>query len=83
MTFGALSVINLLAEPLYFVPMCTSLLVNAFVGMNRLQAFFLAPETERSHEISWTEYLVDKKVKLCMSYGLFACMEPQRVPILL
>ena len=61
-TFAALALMNLLNEPMYFVPMVTSLLVNAFVGMNRLQAFFLSPETERSHEIKWTDYLVDTKV---------------------
>lgn len=53
---------NLLIEPLYFVPMVNSLLVNAFVGARRLQKFLLAPETERSAEIDWDEYFSTEKV---------------------
>ena len=49
-TFAALSLINLLLEPLYFTPLVTSLLVNAFVGFRRLQSFFLAPEIEDKDE---------------------------------
>ncbi|XP_072031474.1 ATP-binding cassette sub-family C member 9-like [Amphiura filiformis] len=55
-TFAALSLMDLLLEPMYFVPMVTSLLVNAFVSVRRFEAFFTAPETERSHEIQRTEY---------------------------
>ena len=63
-TFAALALINLLIEPMYFVPMINSLLVNAFVGVRRLQAFFLAPEIERSHEIKWNAYFSTEKVIL-------------------
>ena len=49
-TFTALSLINQLLEPLYFTPLVTSLLVNAFVGFTRLQSFFLAPEIEDKDE---------------------------------
>ena len=48
-TFAALSLMNLLMEPMYFVPMVASLLVNAFVGVSRLENFFMAPETERDY----------------------------------
>ena len=63
-TFAALALMNLLIEPMYFVPMINSLLVNAFVGARRLQTFFLAPETERSAEINWNEYFSAEKVIL-------------------
>ncbi|XP_072031466.1 ATP-binding cassette sub-family C member 9-like isoform X2 [Amphiura filiformis] len=62
-TFAALSLMNLLLEPMYFVPMVTSFLVNAFIGVRRFEAFFTAPETERSHEIQWTEYFSKDKKK--------------------
>ena len=55
---------NLLIEPMYFVPMVNSLLVNAYVSGRRLQAFFLAPETERSNDIEWNEYFTKEKVVL-------------------
>ncbi len=61
-TFAALSLMNLLTEPMYFLPMTTSLLVNAFVGVRRFETFFMAPEMERSHEIQWTEYFSKDKV---------------------
>ncbi|XP_072031469.1 ATP-binding cassette sub-family C member 9-like [Amphiura filiformis] len=62
-TFAALSLMTLLLEPMYFVPMVTSFLVNAYIGVRRFEAFFTAPETERSHEIQWMEYFnKDKKM---------------------
>ncbi|XP_072031468.1 ATP-binding cassette sub-family C member 9-like [Amphiura filiformis] len=62
-TFAAQSLMNLLLEPMFFVPMITSLLVNAFIGVRRFEAFFAAPETERSHEIQWMEYFSKDKKK--------------------
>ncbi|XP_072032683.1 ATP-binding cassette sub-family C member 9-like isoform X2 [Amphiura filiformis] len=45
-TFAAVSLINLIVEPMYFVPMVTSLSVSAFVAVGRLQKFFVAPELQ-------------------------------------
>ncbi len=71
-TFAALSLMNLLLEPMYFVPMVTSLLVNAFVGVRRFETFFMAPEMERSHEIQWAEYF--SKDKVIIYFMLFTCL---------
>ena len=61
-TFAALALMNMLLEPMNFLPLVTSLLVNAYVGIRRLEHFFVAPEIERSHEIDWMEYFSKDKV---------------------
>ncbi|XP_072030098.1 ATP-binding cassette sub-family C member 9-like [Amphiura filiformis] len=55
-TFAALSFMNLLIEPMYFVPIVTSLLVNGLIGFRRLENFLKAPETENS-DGQWNEEL--------------------------
>ena len=45
-TFSALALMNQLVEPMYFTPLVTSLLANAFVGVRRIRDFLLAPEIE-------------------------------------
>ncbi len=55
-TFAALSFMNLLIEPMYFVPIVTSLLVNGLIAVRRLEKFLKAPAAENS-DGQWDEEL--------------------------